>query len=165
MLELAARQFDTWLREKADPEGVVQSALFSFFRRAREGLLAPDGWDETAAVLAVITLRKCANRRKFLLAAKRDASRDVAPRDGETEAWQPAGFAPFGPEDEAIFRELFEWLLRGFEDRERTIVEMAFQGESAPGIADKLHRPVRTVRRVMARVRDRVDRLRRQDGW
>ena len=165
LLHLAARQFDTWLREKADPEGVVQSALFSFFRRAQEGSLSPDGWDEIAAILAVITIRKCSNRRKFLLAEKRDASKEVLNVNGETEAWEPVNLFQFGPEDEAIFQELYDWLLRGFEDRERAIVELAFQGSTASQIAEQLQRPVRTVRRVMSRLRDRVERLRQQDGW
>jgi len=164
LLELAARQFDTWLRDRADPEGVVQSALFSFFRRAQGGRLAPDGWDEMAAVLAVITMRKCSNRKRFLTAAKRDSAREQLPEPDATGVWAGAASAAL-PDEEAAAREVYESLVRGFEGREREMVELALQGFSPTEIAERTNRPVRGVRRVLDRIRDRADRLRRDEGF
>lgn len=164
LLALAGRQFDGWLRDRADPEGVVQSALLSFFQRARSGHLAPDGWDEMAAVLAVITMRKCSNRRRFLTAGKRDAAREQLPDPDGTGTWAGAAAAA-PPDEEAAAREVYEGLVRGFEGREREIVEMALLGCTPTEIADKLNRPVRGVRRILDRIRDRAARLRRDEGF
>ncbi|MEZ6143088.1 MAG: sigma-70 family RNA polymerase sigma factor [Zavarzinella sp.] len=165
LIQIAANQFDTWLRERADPEGIVQSAFFSFFVRARDSKLIPHGWDEMAAILVVITIRKCSNRRKFLRADKRDLSREQSIRNpDETSDWQPEYPILFHPEDELIFQELLDWLLRGFETREREIVELSLHGKTATEIAEQLNRPVRSVRRVLTKVRERVDQLKQAEG-
>src|SRR4051812_22235323 len=77
LVALAARQFDTAIRERADVEDVVQSALARFFVRHKRQGYDLDDWEKLWALLAVITLNKCAKRRAYLQAGRRKASREV----------------------------------------------------------------------------------------
>ncbi len=162
LIVLASNQFETWLRDKADPEGVVQSALASFFRRAKDGRLNPAEWEDVAVILMVITLRKCSNKRKELLAEKRSASREVS-LSTPTLDYQPTS-SESSPEELAVFKDLLEFLLRGFEARERQLVELMLEGYQQEEIVAQTGRPLRSVQRVQARFRDRVRRLREQEG-
>lgn len=162
LVVLASNQFETWLRDKADPEGVVQSALASFFRRAQEGRLNPAEWEDVAVILMVITLRKCSNKRKELLAEKRSASREVS-LSAPTLEYQPTSVES-SPEELAVFKDLLEFLLRGFEERERQLVELMLEGYTQEEITTQTGRPLRSVQRVQARFRDRLRRLREQEG-
>ena len=78
LIALAARQFDATMSDRADVEHVVLSACKSFFLRNRRGEFHVNDWSELWSVLAMITLRKCANRLRHLRAARRDANREVA---------------------------------------------------------------------------------------
>src|SRR5262249_21211130 len=76
LVALAHRQFDTWFRAKADPEDVVQSAFLSFFERHARGEFHLSCWDSLWALLALITVRKCRDRRKRLAARRRDVAHE-----------------------------------------------------------------------------------------
>ena len=78
LIALAARQFDAWMRDHADIEGIVLSAYKSFFIRNRRDDFDLAGWDDLSALLAYITVRKCRKRQRHARAARRDAARGVS---------------------------------------------------------------------------------------
>src|SRR5262245_62341319 len=76
LVALAHARLEAVSPAKADPEDVVQSAFRSFFRRNQAGNFEISTWDSLWALLAMITVRKCSARRKWLGAQRRDAARE-----------------------------------------------------------------------------------------
>jgi RNA polymerase sigma-70 factor (ECF subfamily) len=156
LVGLAWGQFDGRQRVKADPEDVVQSAFQSFYERVGRGEFELSGWDGLWGLLALITLRKCRDRRKRLSAQKRG----VAGEHGwshAVEADQPAHFdGEPTPEQAAVLRETVESWLSMLATAERSIVELGLQGVEDDEIARRLMRSQRTVRRVRQRVEERL---------
>src|SRR3954469_9267986 len=68
LVAMARGRFNRLLARKVDPEDVVQSASKSFCGRRRAGKLDVDGRDGLWNLLALITLRKCADRSEYFLA-------------------------------------------------------------------------------------------------
>src|SRR5262245_7042739 len=77
LIAMARGRFNRLLARKVDPEDVVQSAFKSFFVRLPAGKLAVGDWDGLWSLLALITLRKCADRGEYLLAGRRGAAREA----------------------------------------------------------------------------------------
>ncbi|MGP0068143.1 MAG: RNA polymerase sigma factor [Isosphaeraceae bacterium] len=158
LIALTVRQFDESLRDRADVELVVLSACKSFFLRNRHGEFQVEDGDELWSVLAMITLRKCADRLKYLRAARRDAGRDVEwPSDHDDDLYlldqSPA------PDDEAMLTDLIEQLRQAMSPDDRPIVEHLLIGYTAEEIAERLDCSERTVRRVRQRAKVRLQRL------
>src|SRR5436305_9309461 len=95
LVALAVRHTNAGLRHKVDPEDVAQSAFKSFFHRYGERGLDAVNWNSLWGLLALITVRKCAERAAYHRAACRDVAREVPPpRGGEAAPWP----GPFGRE-------------------------------------------------------------------
>src|SRR5687767_9707448 len=62
LIGLARSRLDRLVRQKVDPEDVVQSVFRSFFLRQGEGKWRLESWNSLWAILTVITLRKCGHR-------------------------------------------------------------------------------------------------------
>jgi RNA polymerase sigma factor (sigma-70 family) len=161
LIALASSQFDTWLRDRADPEGIVQSVYKSLFVRLEQGRLDPDDWEEFWVLLTVITLRKCSKRRQYLHAGRRAAGRLVSTGHaaGDADPLDQAIDRAPTPVEAAMLTDLIEQLLRRYEGPERLIVELSLQGYSCPQIADQLGRSERTVRRVRRYLKQTLRRL------
>lgn len=161
LVALARRQLADRIRQKTSPEDAVQSAFKSFFKRLRRGQFDLGSWDGLWSLLALITLRKCAARRAHFLSARRDVRRETplstAFVDGDTPCI-PVSRGP-RPEEVLALTELVEQLLRGSSDGEQQIIQLRLQGYSIGEICQMLGRADRTVRRVLARVRQRALRL------
>jgi RNA polymerase sigma factor (sigma-70 family) len=159
LLGLAARRLGRRLRPKVDPEDIVQSAFAAFFDRLRRGSLGPRGWGELWGALAVITLRRCCNRAAHYRAARRDVRREeCGPAGARREA--PAG-GP-APAEAAELAEAIQRVLSRFRGPERAIAELGLQGRPAAEVSARAGCSVRTVYRVLARVKDELRRP--QDG-
>ena len=112
LVALAQRQFDPWVRAKADHEDVVQSVFKSLFARLQRGEFALEDWDDLWSLLTVITVRKCRRRRAALRAGRRDAAREVDPASpaGDTRfdgGWEAPDRAPT-PAEGAMMAETLE---------------------------------------------------------
>lgn len=162
LVGLASRRLGTQLRQKLDPEDVVQSVFRSFFLNGPRDLA---GWDNLWSLLVVITLRKCGRRVAYFRAACRDVTREM-PREGGTpagpgEGEDPAGLDPSGaeptPEEAAILAETVERLLGRLKDWEQTVVRLSLQGVPIPEISAKINRTERTVYRVLEQVRQHLE--------
>jgi RNA polymerase sigma-70 factor (ECF subfamily) len=158
LIVLASRQFEAEIREKVDVEGVVQSACKSFFLRQRRAEFDLDDWEELWSLLATITLRKCAHRRDYLRAARRDAMREEKWPANEHQDLLVPDRAPT-PEEAAILVDTMEQFLGGMELADRPIVEQILLGYTAAEVAHQLDCSERTVRRVRQRAKRRLERL------
>jgi DNA-directed RNA polymerase specialized sigma24 family protein len=159
LIALAARQFDGNLRNRADVELVVLSACKSFFLRNRRGEFQVDDWGELWSVLAMITLRKCAKRRRHLRAARRDAGREVAWPDGDVDPSSLLLDRDPTPVEAAILTDTVAMLFQAMTPDDRPIVEQILLGYTAQEVAAQLGCSERTVRRVRQRAQRRLDRL------
>src|SRR5438309_1112705 len=81
LIGLARTHLHGRLKEKVDPEDVVQSAYKSLLARYGDEALAADGgWQGLWGLLTMITIRKCADRARYHQAECRDLQRErVAP--------------------------------------------------------------------------------------
>jgi RNA polymerase sigma-70 factor (ECF subfamily) len=161
LIALTRTQLVSLPRAKVEIEDVVQSVYKSFFARYGQGQFDLDDWNDLWGLLTVITLRKCANRRAYHIAQRRDARRDVGSQ-------RPFGQPDFGwdlvdreptPLEAAMLADTVHELFRGMDDPDRETVSMLLQGYTAEEIATVRACSERTVRRVRSRLKDRLKRL------
>lgn len=160
LVALASQQFDARFRAKAEPEDVVQSVYRSFFRRDERAPFALADWDSLWALLAAITVRKCINKRTYWLAARRSVGRELVPAPGQDEAawWQAVDAGPT-PVQAAVLADLLEAVLGGLPPKHRAPAELSLQGYSPAEVADRCGCSERTVARVVARIKERIEAI------
>src|SRR4051794_9400207 len=78
LIGLARQRVTGSLKNKVDPEDVVQSAYKSFFHRYGGRELEAVDWNNLWGLLALITIRKCVERVAYHRAQCRDARREAA---------------------------------------------------------------------------------------
>jgi RNA polymerase sigma-70 factor (ECF subfamily) len=163
LLALARCRFVGPFRHKVDAEDVVQSAYKSFFRRYGTGNLAVDGWDSLWGLLALITVRKCAERVAYHRAECRDVAREVSAPPGDEVAapWEETFGREPTPLEEAVLSETVDQLFAGLDEGERPILELSLQGYTTQEISERIGSPERTVRRLRERIRKRLEREQR----
>jgi RNA polymerase sigma-70 factor (ECF subfamily) len=167
LIALARQQLDPQVRQKVDPEDVLQSVFRSFFVRYPGGQFgAFESWDNLWAMLALITLRKCGRRMDYFHAARRDVRREVPGEPAPTES--AAGFGAVGdeptPSEAAMLTETVEHLMACLEGRHREILTLSLQGYPAPEISRQLGCTERTVYRVLERVKQYLEAMRSGPG-
>jgi RNA polymerase sigma-70 factor, ECF subfamily len=160
LIRLTRSQLETWIRHKVDPEDVVQSVYRSFFVRYQAGQFTVADWESLWGLLAVITLRKCANQAEHWHAARRDVAQEVqlTAESHSTVRQAVPGREPT-PDEAAILAETLEQLLQGLSEREREILALHLQGCEIPEISRRVGRAERTVRRTLELARKELCRL------
>ncbi len=159
---LARARLDAVLRRKEDPEDVLQSVFKSFFLRQAAGQFELHDWDSLWGLLARITAHKCGHRIEHFRAARRDVRREAGPPPSSADTlpgWEALAREP-SPEEAACLTEMLEEAMRGLDDREREVLALSLQGHTPAEISAKLGRTERTVYRLLARVRERLEGLR-----
>jgi RNA polymerase sigma-70 factor, ECF subfamily len=154
LIALARTRLGEKLRRKVDAEDVLQSVYKSFFVRHAQGGVQAQNWEALWRLLTVITLRKCGRWVEYFHAGRRSVTVEEAgdSRVGDVVAREPA------PDEAAMLTETIERLLRDLEGREREIVTLGLQGLGAAEIATQVGRTRRTVERVLARLKARLER-------
>ena len=156
--QVAAGQMADRLRARVGPEDVVQSACRTFFRRAKAGQLQLDDSESLWRLLCAITVTKVREQARYHLRKKRSFDREVPVASSEDS--QGAGFpvAARGPapDEAAVFADEFAQLLGSLDDEERAIVDLKLQDLTHEEIAERLKMSERTVRRVFARLREKL---------
>jgi RNA polymerase sigma-70 factor (ECF subfamily) len=159
LIGLARHHLHERLRQKADPEDVVQSAYKSFFLRYGDEGLQTQALDELWSLLSLITLRKCADRVRHFSADRRDVAREDQPAVDAAEPWREAMGREPSPEQAVALAETVERLLADLVPAERPILELSLQGFSTREVSDRLGRAERSVRRVRERVKRRLEHV------
>jgi RNA polymerase sigma-70 factor (ECF subfamily) len=162
LIALARSRLDQRLRQKVDPEDVLQSAWRSFFLRHAEGQFELQSWDSLWSMLVVITLRKCGHQVEYFRAACRDLRREESPAvtDDSAPAWEALSGEPT-PAQALLLAEAVEQVVGALSDeRERQMVELSLQGYTPAEVSARMGRSERTVQRVLSRVRQRLERMR-----
>jgi RNA polymerase sigma-70 factor, ECF subfamily len=165
LIALARARLSPLILQKEDPEDVVQSALRSFFRHVPDGAWDLTGWDNLWSMLAVITVRKCHRRVARFQGPVHDARREVslsAPPEDSQAGWEVLDREP-SPEEAATLAETVEQVMRGLNERERHVFQLALQGYPVPAISEYVGRSEYTVEGVLRRIKRLLQRLRNED--
>jgi RNA polymerase sigma-70 factor (ECF subfamily) len=164
LIALARSRLDHRLQAKLDPEDVLQSVCMTFFRRHALGEFEFDSWDSLWSLLTLITVRKCSRLAEHFHAGARDVRVEVpsSATDDSGFRWEALDREPT-PEQAAMLAETVEELLRGLDTREREIATLGLQGYTAAEISAQLHRPERSVYRVLERIKKRLQRMQDQN--
>jgi RNA polymerase sigma-70 factor (ECF subfamily) len=159
LIGLARGHLDALVRQKVDPEDVVQSVFKSFFVRHAEGQWDLGGWAGLWALLTAITVRKCGRRADYYHAARRDVRREVSA--GPTAEQGLAGCAALArdpsPEEAVTLAEAVEGLLAPLGRRDRQIVVLSLQGHGTEEVAAQAGCTRRTAQRVLQRVHTHLE--------
>lgn len=150
LIALARHRLDGRLREKVDPEDVLQSVFRSFCRRLAEGQW--DIADENGLwhLLVRITIRKCNRQLEHFLAARRDVRREADAAEVEQPDIDPEP-TPF---EAAMLADLTETVLNRLgSEVKRRVFELSLQGYSVMEISQQTGYYERGVERVRAEVR------------
>lgn len=153
LIGLARGHLGGMLARKVEPEDIVQSAYKSFLVRQQQEQRPVDSWDSLWGLLAVITLRKCADKADYFAAAKRDLAREAG-----GESWQAAVDREPGPEEAVMLADTVRGLFAMIDDvDERAILELSLQGHSAAEISETTGRAERSVRRLREKIRRQLE--------
>lgn len=153
LLGVARKLVGNKLQRRVDDEDIVQSALVTFFRRIEDGEFVIRDHEDIWRLLVTITVRKAQKQGRHNSAEQRDVAREA------NGAWLAAAFsrAP-GPVEAIVFSEIIEDLARALENEKYGLVlEMILSGKTKADIAAELGISKRTVDRVLARVRERLE--------
>jgi RNA polymerase sigma-70 factor (ECF subfamily) len=164
LIALASRQFVSSIRDRVDVEDLVQSVFTSLFARLQQGRFELADWEGLWGLLTRITVRKCHNRRRDLLARRRDIRREAgAPSepDGRRDDAVFLDREP-NPEEVAMLAELVDELLKVWEPPEREVVELILLEYSTSEIVACSGRSERTVRRLRKSLQQRLERMHRR---
>jgi RNA polymerase sigma-70 factor (ECF subfamily) len=165
LIGLASRQFDDRIRSKEDPEDVVLSVLKSFFQRDDSTPYDLEDWEGLWSLLARITVCKCINRNEFWNADLRDVGREVVPVAETSEGeWREAIARGPTVEQAVVLAETLELLVSQLGPGQRKIAELCFEGHSHAEISALCSCSERTVRRVVAWIRDWFQRYEADDS-
>ena len=155
LLQLANTQLNLELHGKVSPEDVVQSAMKSFFRRAKLLGIENSNKDTIWGLLSIITVRKCKKWETFFRCSKRDVQRESVSTDDscfDHEQHRPA-VEPPKAEDAIVATELIEHLLNNFTERQQEMILLRIQGLSTEQIAESCKSSHRTVARTIAKAK------------
>lgn len=158
LLAMARRQLPNRLRQRLDPEDIVQSVYRTFFRRLNEGEFSFEDSHDVWRLLAAMTYNKVYNVVKFHGRQRRDVNRE-SNTVGSDVADEQRGDSQVGPEDLAVLVECLEALMANLPDDYRPIVVMRLEGYSIEEIASQIDVSRRTVLRVLAKLPDTARRI------
>jgi RNA polymerase sigma-70 factor (ECF subfamily) len=126
-------------------------------QRAREGRFEFQESGDLWRLLVVMTLNKLRRRAEYEGAEKRGYQQERSVMGGLSEGDYEAAARVPTPEAAAMLGELVEQLTAGLDDLQQQMVHMRLQGYELEEIADHVSRSERTVRRVLDRVKQRLE--------
>jgi RNA polymerase sigma-70 factor, ECF subfamily len=156
LVALARRHLPQRVRGRLDPEDVVQSVYYSFFRRLNDGRFKFDDSHDVWRLLAAMTFHKTQNAIKHHQQQRRDVRRDYT-LDGRDTPDQPTrapNSAAPQVKDVGYLFDCLESLLTALPDQYRDIVVRKLEGDSIEDIARQVQRSRRTVLRVLAHLQE-----------
>ncbi len=130
-------QMDHRLRQREDPEDVVQSVLRTVIRRAAKGEFHIDGGGQLWRLLATITRRKMLKHVTKIKAKKRSPEKEEQLKPGEISSRDP------NPQAATLAADLMEKTLEGLDESHAKVFHLRLQGCSRAQYrqANGLHPP------------------------
>jgi RNA polymerase sigma-70 factor (ECF subfamily) len=162
LIALAGSRLGGKFRRKVDPEDVVQSVFKSFFRRNAADQYELANWDGLWGLLAAITIHKCGHKIEHFQAACRDVAHEASSpllTDQSRADWEAVAREPT-PAQVAMLDETIVSLLHELDERDGQILLLVLQGWSTEEIGNEVRCSERTARRVLSRVRHRLEEVR-----
>lgn len=161
LIALARSRMSAPIRQKLDPEDLAQSVFKSFFRRQSREPADLNSWDGLWTLLTVITLRKCGFRARHYRAQRRDLQREevLQPGPEDSQASYEAIAREPTPLEAVLLQETVTELLAGLGERDRRSVELSLQGYTVAEVAAQVQCAERTVQRLLARIKKRLEHL------
>jgi RNA polymerase sigma factor (sigma-70 family) len=158
LIALARSRLPAILGRRVDPEDVVQSVYRSFFARAAEGRYVLQRGGDLWRLLVTITLHKVYHQVEHYAAGKRTPTREhacgIADPPAELLAREPS------PVEAAALADEVEQLFRRLEPDERRVLELRLMGYHRDEIADQMQRSLRTVCRILDKVKHQLQQQR-----
>jgi RNA polymerase sigma factor (sigma-70 family) len=155
---LAKNKINSGMQRRLDPEDVVQSALGSFFVRARDGQFDFNRGDDLWKLLAAITINKIRKKIEFHTAQKRAINREAnAPKDSELgiEFWECISKEP-SPEEPLVLLEELSRLTDSLTEQHQRILQLRLDGNTIEDIGNQVGCSERTARRVLDKIKDQL---------
>lgn len=162
LIALAQSRLSANIRQKTDPEDVVQSVFSSFFLRTVKGNYEITDWGGLWRMLVTITIRKCCRRAEYFGSGRRNVrlERTMAnTTDDDLSDWELVAGEPT-PLQALIIADEVEQLLAPFDHRSRQILSLRLQGFEIAEISTQVGRSERTIFRVLERARESLHRIR-----
>jgi RNA polymerase sigma-70 factor (ECF subfamily) len=159
LIGLAQANLDYRIRQKIDPEDVVQSVFKSFFIRQAERAYDLNDWTSLWSLLARITVFKCGHRIEYFQAARRDVRRDAAVvglGDDSARNWAAVARDP-APWEAAVLVDLVESLMSEMGERDRRIFMFSLQGMPVDEVSLQVGCSERTVHRVLKGIKEQLE--------
>ena len=153
---LAVAKASPDLRQRVDPDDIVQSVFRTFFRRAAEGQYDVPAGDELWKLFLVIGLNKIRAVAAYHKAVKRDVRQTLAGGD-----YEKALDAAPGSDDAALatLRMTIDELLAPLGPSHREIIDLRVAGCEVAEIAARTGRAKRSVERILQEFRRKLHGL------
>jgi len=154
LIDLAAAKTSPDVKQRVDPEDIVQSVFRTFFRRASLGEYEVPDEDELWKLFLVIGLNKIRAVAGFHKAAKRDVRQTTG---GEGTAAAGA----VSPDDMALrtLQMTIDELLAPLPETHREIIHLRTNGHEVAEIAARVGRAKRSVERILQEFRQKLQGL------
>jgi RNA polymerase sigma factor (sigma-70 family) len=155
---LATRRLDRRIRQKVDPEDIVQAVFHDFFSRCQSDDVDVASWDSLWALLAVMAMRRCAWESRFHTAARRDLRREIPDLTPQAEQNWLEKFATRdeAPETAVQLAETFARVMHHLDESDCEVVRLSLQGWTVGEISVEMKRHPRAVYRVLQSLRQRL---------
>lgn len=156
LLAFARRKLGRGVRRKVDEEDILQSVFATLAQIQSKRRPELENTDELWGLLARLTRRKCVKYRRRFYSQRRDIRREKLAgaypdeRHYEFQVDQPL------PDETAAAQDVIEYVTRGLDETQRGICLLRLAGFSIQEISDRMECSERTVYRVLALVRERL---------
>lgn len=152
LVKRVRKQMPERLRQRVDPEDVVQSVYRSLFQRLKDEPFALEDSQHVWRLLTVLTYHRVQSLIKFHQDEKRDVRRERPTATGQRARSDPEP----GPEQLASFEDLLEHFVKELPEKQREMVTLRLDGAAVDDIAKKLNCTRSTVARTLRRVQELI---------
>lgn len=153
LTRLARSRLSPRLARRTDPEDIVLSAWRSFFLGARAGKYTLHRSGDLWRLLASITMHKVYRQARQHSAERRNIQKEQS-LDQVREEFQLEAAREPSPEEALALADELEAVMSRLDVFERRVLELRLQGEPLAAIATDTARSERTIRRVLAQIRE-----------